>query len=143
MGQPLAVEPEELPRRDAGGDAAKRAGQVPAAFVMSRCRLAGAHARFESHRVGKQKLCASHQLSLRKRKQRGKRRRACMQQRAAHMCVVVIEYVPGLTVGDRRIEKSQFQAAAENRGLRLAARLLQHREKMIEGWMPASRQRAA
>ena len=116
---------------------------MPAAFVMARRSAPRTHAGLEADRVSQHEIGAAHGLALGQRKQRGEHRRARMQHHAAHMGVVVVEHVAHLAVGERRVEQTELQAAAEHGRLRLARNLLQHRKQRGDGLMPAAGERAA
>jgi hypothetical protein len=143
VGEPLAVEPDELAGGDAGRDAAERPREVPAAFVVARRRPTGAHRRLESHRIGEHEVGAAHRLALGKRKERGENRRARMEHDAAHVGVVEVEDVPHLAVGERRIKEAEAKVAAEHAGLRAPACLLEHGDELRNGGMTAAGKRTA
>jgi hypothetical protein len=116
---------------------------------MSRRGAARAHACLESDRVCKHEVGAAHGCALGQREQRGEHRRAGMKHHAAHVRVVVIQQVAGLTIGERRVEQPQLEIAAEHRRLRPAPRFLQHAHQLVQRRMfaaprarsPASRAR--
>ena len=112
IGQPLRIEPDELAARDPGRDGAERAGQVPAALVVAGRAPAGAHAGFETDRIGQHQIGAADgrtfgRGTLRERKQRGQHRRARMQHHAAHMRIVEIQHMSHLPIGERRVAQTE------------------------------------
>ncbi len=66
-----------------------------------------------------------------------------MQNDAAHVRVVEIQYMAHLTVGQRCIQSPELEISAEHGSLRPATHPLQHCEERVDGPVPAASERAA
>ena len=139
----LRVEAEEPPGGGARCDRAERAGEMPAARMMSGRRLADAHAGLESGGISADEIAAAIAAALDQREQGSEDGSARVQHDTAHMGVVIVEHMPHLAVGGCGLDEPELELAAENGGLRLAADRLQHREQLADGRMRAAGQGAA
>ena len=126
-----------------GSDAAERTGEVPAALVVAGRGAAATHAGLEADSIGHHQVGAADHRAFGQGEQGCEHRRTGMQHHAAHVGVVIVEDVAHLAVGERRIEQTELQLAAENGRLRSPAYVPQDLDQPRNGRMPAAGKRTA